>query len=116
MNLIYCLVFLAIFSDLVFIFKNAQKYNIFKEDAWYCKWQYWTIATLCFVFPVFIMAFVFLIQTLCGLANHYKVSGSTIYNMPYSWILSLIIPFVGWALFIVMLLYINIFSIIKAFK
>lgn len=116
MNLIYSIVFLIIIADLLFIINNAKKYNLFKSDAWYSKWQYWTVATLCLVFPVFIMAFVFLIQTLCSLANHLKVSGSVIYNSPYSWILCMIVPLVGWALFIAMFLYINIYSVIKAYK
>lgn len=116
MKLIYGLIILIVFSDLVFIFKNVSKYNVYKKDAWYYKWQYWTIATLCLIFPVFIMAFVFLIQTLCGLASKLKVSGSTIYNTPYSWILCIIVPLVGWVLFIVMFIYINVFSIINALK
>jgi hypothetical protein len=91
-------------------------YNLYKEGAWYTKWQYWTIATLCLVFPVFIMAYIFLIQTLCSLADHLGVTGSSIYNNPYTWIICAIVPLVGWALFVAMFIYINVFSIIKEFK
>ena len=115
MSLLYCLVFLLIFSDFVFILKNAKKYNVYKKDAWYTKWQYWALATLCLIFPVFIMAFVFLLQILCGLATKLKVAGS-LYNSPYSWIICIIVPLVGWAIFVVMFIYVNVMSFIKSFE
>ncbi len=115
MRFVYSMICLLIFLDLVFIFKNAKKYNVYKEDAWYTKWQYWAGATLCLIFPVFIMAFVFFLQTLCSLATRLKVAGS-LYNNPYSWIICIIVPLVGWAIFIVMFIYVNVMSILKSFE
>ena len=114
--LLYNLLFVLILADLLFIFKSCKNYNLYDKYAWYYKWQYWTFATLYLVFPVFVLFTIFMIQMLCKLASHLKVSGSTIYNTPYSWILCMIVPIVGWVMFIVMFIYINVFSIIKSVR
>ena len=66
-----------------------------------------------FIFPVIIMFIIFVIQINCKLAFRLSVAGDKIYNLPYSWILCIVVPIIGWALLIVMYLYIIIWSNIK---
>ena len=47
------------------------------------------------------------------IANELEVSGYSIYYNPYTWIICMIIPFVGWSLLIVMYLYLVIQIITK---
>lgn len=93
----------------LFNFVLAFKLNLYDEEAWYNKWQYWFCASLCLIFPVFIMFIVFLIQMTAKVANKLKVDGDSIYNSPYSWILCIIVPFVGWALLFTMFIYLLVF-------
>jgi len=97
---------LSILTLGIFDLYLAFKLDIYDKDAWYSKWQYWFFGTVCLIFPVFIMFIVFLIQMMCKTAMTLKVSGSNIYYSPYTWILCIIIPVVGWCLLIVMYLYI----------
>ena len=91
----------------------AKSLNCFNKDAWYMKWQYWVFGSLCLIFPVFLMLMVFVIQMNCAVAAKLNVSGSNIYNAPYSWIICFIVPVFGWTLLIIMYLYVFIFPIIK---
>lgn len=94
----------------------ARKLNLKKDDEWYSKWQYWFFGTVCLIFPVFLMFIVYVVQMNCKVCNKLKVSGSNIYNTPYSWILFIIIPIVGWALLITMYLYVIIMPSIKVLQ
>lgn len=94
----------------------ARKLNLKKDDEWYSKWQYWFFGTVCLIFPVFLMFIVYVVQMNCKVCNKLKVSGSNIYNIPYSWILFIIIPIVGWALLITMCLYVIIMPSIKVLQ
>ena len=100
------LFFPGIFS-MVFVFGTNQD----DKNAWYYKWQYWVFASICLIFPVFIMFIVFLIQMMVKAATILKVPGEEIYSSVYFWILCLIIPIVGWVVFISMLIYIWIWPI-----
>lgn len=93
----------------LFNFVLAFKLNLYDEEAWYNKWQYWFCASLCLIFPVFIMFIVFLIQITVKVALKLKVDGADIYNSPYSWILCVIIPIVGWSLLFTMFIYLLVF-------
>ena len=88
----------------------------FKKGAWYTKWQYWVFGAVCLIFPVFILALVLIIQITCDVADKLNVPGSKIYNSPYSWILCLIVPIVGWILLVVMYLYVNIWPVVMIYK
>lgn len=90
--------------------------DVFDKNAWYAKWYYWVIGLLCFIFPFSIMMAVFNITIASKAAAKLEVPGSEIYLSPYIWILCLIVPFIGWALFIVMLLYINVWPIVMLSK
>ena len=90
--------------------------DVFDKNAWYAKWYYWVIGLLCFILPFSIMMAVFNITIASKAAAKLEVPGSEIYLSPYVWILCLIVPFIGWALFIVMLLYINVWPIVMLSK
>ena len=90
--------------------------NVYSKDSWYAKWWIWVIGFACLFFPGLIMYAVFLIQITVKVASKLDVSGREIYALPYSWIICLIIPIIGWILFLVMLLYIEIFTIVKLSK
>lgn len=107
---------LTILSEGLFSVVLAYFLGIFKEDAWYKKWQYWVIPTLFLFFPVFIVLMVFLVQISCQVAKKLNVPGASIYASAYSWILCMVIPFVGWSLLLVMLVYIFIWPIVMIYK
>lgn len=86
--------------------------KVYNEDAWYQNWRYWFIAGICFLFPIAVVFMVFLVQITCEVASKLKVPGSEIYNNPYSWILCIIIPLIGWVLLIVMYIYITVWIVV----
>lgn len=88
----------------------------YDDDAWYSKWYYWTIGAAFLFIPIVIMACAFLIQITISNAKKLKVPGEEIYASPYSWILCLIVPVVGWILFFVMYYYIRIDMIVQLKK
>lgn len=104
---------LSIITFGIFDLFLAYKLDLYDKDAWYSKWQYWFFGTVCLIIPVFIMFIVFVVQMMCKTASKLEVSGSTIYNVPYSWILFIIIPIIGWSLLIIMYLYVLIMPSIK---
>lgn len=87
--------------------------NIYEKDAWYTKWENWFIAAICFLFPFGIMFGIFILQSTCMVAAKLNVSGKEIYFTPYTWILCMIIPIIGWILAVVMVLYLDIEILIK---
>jgi hypothetical protein len=111
-NWLLCL-FLNIISLGMFNLFLAHFLDCYNEDAWYKKWPYWVFGTLCLFFPVYIMLIVLVIQMECTIAKKLDIAGSEIYASPYSWILCIIIPIVGWVLLIVMSIYIFIFIHIR---
>lgn len=87
--------------------------GLFKKDAWYAKFKNWLLGIVLFIIPAFIMLIVFTIQMSAKIAASLNVKGSEIYNTPYTWIGLFIIPIVGWVLFIVMYIYLQVFILIK---
>ena len=100
----------------VFNLYIANKLNLKDEDAWYSKWPYWFFGTCCLVFPVIIMFIIYVIQMNCKVCSKLKVSGSNIYDIPYSWILFIIVPVIGWIFLIIMYLYVIIMPSIKVLQ
>lgn len=90
--------------------------NAFDEKAWYMNWKYWVIALLCLIYPFAIMFGIFNIQMACEVAAKLDVPGKEIYLSPYVWILCIIIPIIGWIMLIVMLLYIEIWTIVSLYR
>lgn len=88
----------------------------YNKDAWYMKWQYWVGGLICLIFPAFIMLYVFVVETTVNVADKLNVPGKEIYASPYSWILCLVVPVLGWILLLVMLIYINVWLLVMLSK
>lgn len=109
-------VVLMLVSQGLFVFVLAHFMKLYEKEAWYTKWQYWVLGTVCFFFPVLIMFMVFQIQMLCKVASKLEVSGNEIYESPYFWIISLIVPILGWSLMMIVYLYIQVFMLVNIYK
>lgn len=94
----------------------ANFLNLYSKDAWYKKWQYWFFGGICLIFPIFILLLVFIVQMICSVADALNVPGSDLYNSPYTWIICIIVPVIGWILLLVMLIYIMVFSIVMIYQ
>ncbi|MDD3453066.1 MAG: hypothetical protein PHN42_02150 [Bacilli bacterium] len=103
---------LMIISQGTFIFVLAYLMRLYDKKAWYYNYKYWMLGIMCLFFPALIMLIIFMIQMTCKVAASLDVPGKELYNTPYTWIVCLIVPIVGWVLFIVMLLYIIIWPFI----
>lgn len=87
--------------------------NVYEKGAWYTKWYYWVLGVIFGLFPALIMLIVLIIDVTIKIAEKLEVPGSDLYALPYPWIVSFIIPIVGWAVFVVMLVYINLWYAVK---
>ncbi|MEG2028771.1 MAG: hypothetical protein RR050_02700 [Bacilli bacterium] len=90
--------------------------DVFDKKAWYAKKRNWIIGAICFLFPIFIMAIIFITQITCLTAAKLNVKGSEYYLSPYVWLLLMIIPIIGWALLTVMTIYLEIWIIVALYK
>lgn len=86
--------------------------DVYDKNAWYTKWYYWVIGLL-FIFPFFIMIYIFQIEILCKTCAKLEVPGKELYLSPYLWLLGVIIPFLGWGMLGVANLYLIIYSLIS---
>ena len=98
----------------LFIFSSPTSFivlgallNIYDKKAWYSKLYLWVIG-LILIIPFTIMAPTFIIQITCSTAAKLGVKGFDYYLSPYIWIILLIIPIIGWIMFIILYLYLNI--------
>ena len=107
-----CLIISLLTFGLFYIFL-AKFMKLYDKDAWYMNKWYWIIGGLCLILPIIIMLLIFGIQMNCKVASELKVSGSKIYNTPYTWIGCVIIPVVGWVILFVMWLYVLVLPNIK---
>lgn len=90
--------------------------DVYDKNAWYAKPKNWIIGFLCFVFPLFIMIAVFIIQIMCKTSAKLKVPGSELYLSPYIWLSLIIVPIFGWIIFLVLLIYLSIWPIVMIKK
>ncbi len=81
--------------------------DVYRKNAWYRKWYYWVLG-IPFIFPLLIMIFIFYLEIMCKTAAKLEVSGKEIYLSPYTWIICVIIPIIGWIVAIIMSIYIQI--------
>lgn len=109
-------VLLICMSGGLYIFVLAYLLKIYQKNAWYANYRYWCIGALCLFFPIFIMLFIFYIQIFCKVASKLNVPGKEIYAYPYAWILCFIVPVIGWILWLVMLIYIQIWIFVMLAK
>ena len=90
--------------------------NVYKKDAWYTKWYYWVLGLFFGIVPAIIMFFIFVLQTNIKVCEKLDVPGSNIYKYPYVWIGCIIVPVLGWTLFLVLVIYLYIMYIIRLFQ
>lgn len=86
--------------------------NLFEKGAWYSKWYVWVIG-LILIIPFPIMIYVLYISITCKTAAKLEVKGYEYYLSPYIWMILMIIPFIGWIVFIILFIYLNIQIILK---
>lgn len=94
----------------------GKKLKVYKKNAWYTKWYYWILALFFGIVPALIMFFIFIIQINVKVCEKLEVPGNEIYGFPYVWIGSLIVPIVGWTLFIILILYIYVMYLLRIFQ
>lgn len=114
-NWVICLI-LTIITEGLFSLVLASLMKLYDKKAWYCNYKYWLFGALCLLFPVVIMFVVFLVQITCMVAKTLQVPGDEIYNSPYSWIICMVVPVIGWIMLIVMYLYIVIWPIVMIYN
>ena len=86
--------------------------DVYDKKAWYAKPKNWILGFVCFIIPFFIMIMVFYIEILCKVNAKLKTPGSEIYLSPYIWLLYLVVPILGWIIFLVQLVYLSIWPIV----
>ena len=91
----------------LFTFYIAYKLDLYDKDAWYHRWYYWVLGFILGIFPALVMFLVFSVKMGCLVSARLKVPGEEIYLPPYVWIVSLIIPILGWTVFIILYFYVH---------
>lgn len=111
---IYFIMMIFTFGGYIII--PASQLKLFQKDKWYSNYKYWLFGALALFLPVFIMLVVLVIEMTVEVALKLKVDGSDIYGNPYVWISLLIVPVVGWVLFLVMYIYLHFYIVINIKK
>ncbi len=107
---------LMILSEGAYTFVLGYFLKVYDKNAWYAKWQYWVLGLVFLFFPAFVMLAVFSIQISIEVAKKLNVKGDNIYACPYTWLLCLVVPVIGWIFLIVLSLYIVIWPIVMLYK
>lgn len=108
---------------LLFLFSGGTSHivlgallDVYDKNAWYAKLKNWLISMIPLFIPFSIMVPVFIISITCNVAYKLKLGGSDYYMSPYVWLFLIIIPFLGWLIFIILLLYINVGILVKLYN
>lgn len=109
-------VFVTLAGQGIFTFALAHDLGLYEKGAWYTKWYYWVLGTVFFIFPALIMFAVLSISLQIKICKALNVKGEEIYSLPYPWILSLIVPILGWSIFIVMIIHIYYYPAVCIYK
>ena len=107
---------LSLFTCNISVLFLGRKLKIYNDDAWYNNWYYWVLGLIFGIMPALIMLFILVIEVNVQICKKLGVPGMEIYAYPYVWIGSIIVPFVGWTLFVILLLYIYVMHFIYLFK
>lgn len=91
----------------LFTFYIAYKLDLYDKEAWYTRWYYWVLGFVLGILPGLVMFLVFSIKIGCLVSDRLDVPGKEIYNLPYPWIICLIVPVLGWTLFIILYIYVH---------
>lgn len=106
---------LALFSSGSSTLVLGALLDVYDKNAWYAnKWN-WILGLVCLIFPFLIMLLVFYLQITCQAAAKLDVKGSEYYLSPYVWLLLLIVPLIGWALLMVLILYLQIWTLVALY-
>lgn len=89
--------------------------DCFDKKQWYYNYKYWLLGTILFIFPAFIMLIVLTFQMTAKIASKLDVKGREIYLSPYTYIICLIIPILGWSILISIYIYLIIFNLINVY-
>ena len=89
--------------------------NLFNKKDWYANLKYWIIGFI-LIIPFSIMITAFNLEITSKTAAKLDVKGSEYYLSPYIWIILIIIPIIGWIIFITLVLYLNISILINLSK
>ncbi len=87
--------------------------NVYEKNAWYTKWYYWFLGIFFMILPALIMLIVLIIEVTVKVCLKLDVPFKNIYKYPYPWLLGIIIPVIGWAFFVILVVYVNLFYAIK---
>lgn len=98
------------------IFALAASLHAYDKNAWYANWIYWVIGIICCLFPAMVLLTVLMFQLTVVIADRLEVPGREIYTSPYTWILCLVVPILGWTLLIVMELYLAIEILVQLYR
>lgn len=90
--------------------------DVYNKDSWYANWKNWLLGIICFIIPFFIMIIIFYIQISCLTCAKLNVTGKEIYLSPYIWLLFLIVPIIGWGIFLFMTIYILIWPTVMIYQ
>ncbi len=91
----------------LFTFYIAYKLDLYEKNAWYFRWYYWMLGFILGIIPGLVMLFVFLIKMACLVSEKLMVPGKEIYMLPYTWLVCAIVPVFGWALFVILYIYVH---------
>lgn len=103
--------FLNILTFGLYTFYIAYKLELYDKDAWYSRWYYWVLSFILGIIPGLVMFLVFSIKMGCLVSEKLNVPGKEIYTLPYSWIICLIVPILGWTLFVILYIYVHIWYV-----
>lgn len=107
---------LLLFSNGSSILVLGALLDVYDKNAWYAKWYYWVIGFACFIFPGAIMLSIFELTILCKTCAKLNVPGKEYYLSPYLWILSVIIPFIGWCALTIGIIYLSVASLVTLYN
>ena len=111
---VYCIV--TFFTSGLYTLALAYDLGLYEKGAWYTKWYNWVLGVLFFIYPAVLMFLILQIKLQIEVCKRLNVKGSSIYGYPYAWILCLIVPILGWAIFFFFLLHITYYPAVMIYK
>lgn len=106
-----CLI-LNIISLGLFTFYIGKKLKVYDKDEWYSSIVLWIVSFLGGIIPFIVLFIIFYIKIGIKVSQKLEVPLESIYMYPYIWIISLIIPVFGWAIFVLLVIYVHIWYVI----
>ena len=96
----------------MFTFYIAKKLNVYDKNAWYYNFSYWLISFLLGIIPALFLFIIFNIEICSNVCKKLSVPFEKYYSYPYIWILFLVVPIIGWSLFIVFYIYVHFWYVL----